>query len=102
MFSEHAALFEPNFNPCKSQGCSKNVKSPYHFCYNCNVERKKILTGRCECGRAIKPDFSSCFTCFQKEKSERVVGENVFGISSRVELGKTVDAPPYEPQTQSV
>ena len=66
------------------------------------MERKKNLTGRCECGRAIEPDFSSCFTCFQKEKAERVVGEDVIRDSSGIDLNETVDAPPYEPQAKGI
>ena len=93
MFSNHS---------CKTPGCSQIVKSPYWYCFKCNMERKKLLTGRCECGRAIKPEFSTCFTCFQKEKSECVVGENGIGCGSGVNLSETVDATPYEPKTESV
>jgi len=102
MFSENAALFEPKFSPCKFPGCSRSVKEPFHFCYNCNMERKKLLTGRCGCGRAIKPDFSSCYGCFQKQKSERVVGHDNLGGSSGVQLRETVDAIPYEPKSEGI
>lgn len=102
MFSDSSALFEPEINPCKTPGCMKTVKAPFFFCYNCNIERKKILTGRCKCGRAIKPDFSSCYSCFHKEKSERVVGHNDLGGGSGVQLRETVDVPPYEPHPQGI
>ena len=97
MFSENAALFEKTYNPCKTSGCSKGVKSPYWFCYNCNVERKKNLTSNCDtCSRAIKPGFPTCYSCFQEKKAEGILAKAA-ETRGDFDLAKTLDAPAYEP-----
>ena len=50
-----------SFNSCEI--CSKQCKIPFHYCYNCNVKRKKNgnVCMRCEiiqCGT-----YKYCFSC---------------------------------------
>ena len=81
---------------CKNLHCDKMVNAPYYYCYDCNLERKSSLTGRCTtCARCIKPDFKMCFSCFNKEKPQ---GNILRKCPKIVDLRETVNAPPYEPK----
>jgi len=87
------------WNPCKT--CPKKVKQPFMFCFDCNEKRRKLFTSTCAtCSKKIKPDYPKCYSCFEKEKSESVVREPT--TKPRIDLSQTINAPVYEPQTQSV
>ncbi len=81
---------------CKNLNCEKMVNAPYYYCYECILERKSALTGRCTtCSRCIKPDFKKWFSCFDKEKPQDKILRNPH---PKIDLRETVNAAPYEPQ----
>ena len=80
---------------CKIRDCVRIVKAPYYYCYECNLERKSSLTGRCmTCARCIRTDYKKCFSCFDKEKPQG----NILRKSPKIDLRETINAPPYEPK----
>ena len=81
---------------CKNIDCVKMVNAPFYYCYDCNIDRKSAMTGRCTtCAKCIKPYFKKCFSCFDKEKPQ---GNILRKCPKIVDLRETVNAPPYEPQ----
>ena len=87
------------WNPCKP--CSKKVKQPFMFCFDCNEKRRELFTSTCAtCSKKIKPDYPKRYSCFEKDKSESVVREPT--TKPRIDLREALNAPVYEPQTQSV
>ena len=60
--------------PCRTAGCSTEVKSPYVFCFKCNKERKKLMTAKCAvCDRAINPEYPTCYPCNQRKREEEKI-----------------------------
>ena len=62
---------------CRTSGCVKEVREPFVYCFKCNHERKKSLTGSCEeCVRPVHPDYSICYSCLKKNQAKKVLREN--------------------------
>ncbi len=83
---------------CKNIDCVKMGNAPYYYCYDCNIDRKSAMTGRCTtCARCIKLDFEKCFSCLNENK-EKPQGNILRNPHPKIDLGETVNAAPYEPQ----
>ena len=42
--------------------CRKPIAANYKTCWNC--------LPKCECGKTVKPPFTTCFTCSQDQKKD--------------------------------
>lgn len=61
-------------NTCKTSGCSKVIKSPYQYCYNCNQIRYENMDPCITCGKTKvqknSPYGKKCYDCRYGKKCE--------------------------------
>lgn len=50
--------------------CKKQTFRGYKFCYECNVNNKKMKSLKCEnCENLIYPGYTLCYDCNKKNKN---------------------------------